>query len=455
MLGVGLGIVANPWLTTEAERARWCLTIEIFVLATAIGVALWRAYRREQAAAAPASGQDERQAPDWPRTIGCLVIIAGLWLLLYRWRWLQPEIIGDDEHYLRAATDWETTRANLFRPYNEHFVVPTRLITYLCLHLSTAATLPRTMALVAVPLFFLALGLLFSLARREWRSDFAGLLAVALFALTTNDREIIFWYSATQWLIALNLLLGALLLAGTAAHGPSPFRLAGVTLLAYCAPFSYSVGLLVGPISSLWLAVKARGASYGYWLALVVLPTVGTLLGVMTLLPTLLAWTHSDEYRLSGGRGMGTFDLRGGILYSAQLIVDLLFLRNLGIPWIFDETRYGPWGYGAVLLLLALGLIWLLRARPAAWRLTPALGLVVLPYALAMPFRVWVNYWSLTTWTRYQLFPQLGVALVVTGAVCLLCGPERLRGRLTKGQAFLIIVVALSLEVLQFRLARP
>ncbi|HVJ81866.1 MAG TPA: hypothetical protein VNC50_12435, partial [Planctomycetia bacterium] len=46
----------------------------------------------------------------------------------------------------------------------------------------------------------------------------------------------------------------------------------------------------------------------------------------------------------------------------------------------------------------------------------PFLLMIVLPYALAIPFRTWHVYGGLAAWTRYQLFPWPALLLFMAGS---------------------------------------
>src|SRR5690606_24544312 len=140
-------------------------------------------------------------------------------------RWEHPKIIGDDNHYLAYAETWPATRSALLVPYNEHLVVPTRLLTYALVQRG-GDNLATAMAVSAIPLFALTYLQLFFLARRWLGSEVAGLVATMLFALTGVYSEIIVWYSATQWLFAFNLLLVNLNVAEWRNGRLGPIRLA-------------------------------------------------------------------------------------------------------------------------------------------------------------------------------------------------------------------------------------
>lgn len=407
--GVGLGIFGNPWLTTSAAIVRTVVYVET------AGAALWL-FRELRRARQRSPMPPAESSPPPVAATGWLVFgaIAVLWLILFRERFLHPALpIGDDAHYLRDSADWPTTRKNLFAPYNEHTVVPARLLTFAAIE--TAALLDIgvhiVMAAATLALFLTSLMLVYWFARGWWASDAGGLLTVAVFAIATNYREVILWYSASQWLFSFCLLqVGLVLATRNSVRGDRWTEAAGM-IPAFCGPFAYTVGVLVGPLCSLYRAARQPSGRAGGWRA-VLAPTIGTAAAVPVVAAILWSWFGTETYANSGGRGPQAFSPGDGTVYILRLSVDLLILRNLGFPTVTPE-RSLIW----LLPLAAAAIVGLLRWRPGLWRLWPHVALVYLPYACTIPFRTWVDYGILTSWTRYQLFPQLGVALLVSGTV--------------------------------------
>ena len=421
---ITFGIVLNPWLRTPDDQWTFFLQSEALVGMVWLMVETRRAARRSSnvekkeihdAPVTPLSRPDRSTTVRWAN-LACFLFVVVAWLFLYREHWRQPRVIGDDAHYLATARESDFNGRYLLTPYNEHMVVPTRVLTYLLAHTGDDSSLAARMAWSTIPLFVLALGQLFLLARREWRSDFAGLLAVVVFSLTTVYGEIITWYSATQWLFALNLLLAALALTSGRSEAPSKWRVTLASLLALIAPFSYSIGVLVGPLVSAWLTTRAW-CGVGRWdrRLRIVLPTLATLVGAAATLAILLPWMATGEYSQSGGRGVGALRLGRGILYVLQLSVDHLIVGNFGGGAVGDD-----WRYALLFAAPVIGLVAMLRWVPGAWRLWPMVAMIVLPLAITIPFRAYLVYVRLLEWTRYLLVPQLGVALLVTGTVALL-----------------------------------
>ena len=73
---------------------------------------------------------------------------------------------------------------------------------------------------------------------------------------------------------------------------------------------------------------------------------------------------------------------------------------------------------------------------------------VVFSYALTLPFRSWVQYDAIVNgWTRYQLFPQLGVVLILCGVLKQL-GPEWLSSSNLSLRNVLLVAGVVTLKFL-------
>lgn len=440
---VGAGIFGNPWLTTPREMADALLVLEVITCTFWLGFEFYRASRHAN------PDEDLRETRGFPSMLAVLALLTvfSLWLYLYSLRWQSPQLRGDDFHYIALAGDWETTRRSLFAPYNEHLVVPTRLLTYF-LVAAFNDCLPFAAAISVIPLFFLTIIQLYFLGQRSFRSEFAALVAVTAFAITGVYHEIIFWYSATQWLFAFNLLLFSLNLTERYGGRPTWEKLGAMFVLAAAGPFSFSIGLFVGPITACWMAIRSTSGKWANrWVCLI--PVVGTVVGVAMVAPILIQWMQSDVYREAGGRAASHFSVKEGIVYCARLVVDQLLLKNLGLR----ETFRTPWAHPILFPIFTVGLVALLRARAAAWKLLPAVMIVVIGYGLTIPLRTWVQYSSLLLWTRYNMVPQLGLAVLAAGTVVHLypvtsCGKS---GRLTFKQTLLILLLATALTLIHKR----
>jgi hypothetical protein len=72
--------------------------------------------------------------------------------------------------------------------------------------------------------------------------------------------------------------------------------------------------------------------------------------------------------------------------------------------------------YAATFLLTAVASIEFVRRAPRPRPVIVGYSLIAFSYLISLPFRAWVQYDSFLDWTRYQFFPQIGVAFIVCGA---------------------------------------
>ena len=120
-------------------------------------------------------------------------------------------------------------------------------------------------------------------------------------------------------------------------------------------------------------------------------------------------------------------------------------MRPSIIPWISvlgqtvyravapDRSAVSRSGYASlrgVVIVAGLGSLAVagVRGFPKLARLWPIAAMIVVGYAIAIPFRTWQSYAGLVTWNRYQLIPQLGLSLLIAG---LLGDVPGLRGRIS------------------------
>ena len=449
-IAVALGIVVNPRLTTSRQIWEVVILVESLV-AFALIAGLMIVQPRNQIVgtspddrAIPDNDEDRVSALSRLRLFALLALIFGLWLNLYQSRWRSPMIFADDFAYLRSAKDWPTAIANLFVPYNEHLVAPARIWTSIIVSCTNENYLRTFLAWSAIPLFFTCCTLLFFVVWKEWNSEAAAVIAVAFFAITTSFSEIITWYSATMWLFPLMFLLASLLLA---AGRPtlSAGRMLCICLLSFVSPFAYSFGVLVGPITTVWLFTRHLPTTAGFGIGKKLLPLASSALSSLIVLIILNHWTDQPQYKESGGRGLlQSFDPMDGIPIAAKLAVDRFFLRLIG----FDAPMTWTSSYAFVCGIVYVGLLAILYLLKDRRSTIPFLSLILFAYAISIPFRTWVGYWSLYHWNRYNLLPHLGLTLF-TVEVWTQLQPYPKRTYLSGRQSLALAAFVLLLYLLQ------
>jgi hypothetical protein len=291
-------------------------------------------------------------------------------------------------------------------------------------------------------LFAAATVLLYWFVRREWGSPALGLVAASLFALTSAHREVVLWYSASQWCWALLLSLAALLVLQGAGPAPSAWRLIVAALAAALGPLNFAVGLLVGPLASLYLLARNAGPAR---LVRSLVPVAGTAAALLAIVPVsgpgILA--RADYGGRPPAEAVSVLD---GALFGVRCTVDVLMLENIGI-----ERRVGLMprlGYALLLALAALAVTELVRSARRPGPAILGFSFVLLAYSITLPFRAWVEYESFLKWTRYQLFPQVGVTLLVCSTLAELAPAWLVTDELTGRQVLLVLALAAAMFVL-------
>jgi len=430
---IGFGIILNPWIVrgdgSSDPVGDGVLTAFGVAGVAWCGVACLVRLRSERAAGhdEPAVTPDPPEAGPvtWTELALHLVVVA-LWVAMFWRRWSDPNLSTDDNIYIALSRNWQVTRDNLFAPFAEHLCPVTRLWTWLVCSVVDEQHRARALATSGLVLFAATFPPLAVFVRREWGSPALSLIAVSLFALTRVHDEVVMWYSASQWCWSLLLLLSSLLVAQSNASRGSTPAVAVCVILAAVGPFFYLVGLLVGPVTAVYLACSRRGSdarAIPIWRS--ALPLAGTAAFLAVFVPMRLVGVLSHA-SYGGTLAIHSVAPLRGVLYGLRSTADLLMLRNLGSDYHSLLSRAV---YAALFFAAVFGVVTLIRRTNSPRPVLVGCVLVLLSYAITLPFRAWVQYADFVEWTRYQLFPQLGVVFVVCGAVVTWCsrwltGPE-------------------------------
>lgn len=408
-LAAGCGVLLFH-LVPYASTARNAVLFVEAVVGLAFVTWYWQKGARQT------SGFSQSSGPKVVNRPALLVVYAGfaiLWSLLYFQRWAGLEPYSDDHHYLAMSADWQATKSNLFRPHNEHLVVPQRLFDFVVVAVGRHVGIAHATQLGSTLLFVAAVALLHLVAVREFDSPLAGPVCVLLFAFSTVYSEVLTWFTASLWLIPLMLFLTGILCVQCRGIAGA----IGAACVAFCSCFSFSIGLIVGPLLCVWQASKVESLrTLRSWL-LITLPAVGTAAAMAIVVPFMLRWFQTAEYLGSSSReALREFDIVAGTGNIVRVMTDFLLLRNLGIYFCLETW----WLYALLFPLLPAGLVLLARRHPESWQLFPMLTVILAPYLMVYPFRSFVPYAILQMWTRYHLFPQMGLAMLLTGSLTML-----------------------------------
>jgi len=355
-----------------------------------------------------------------------------------------PVLFADDFGILLQSYTWAEAWANLWTPVNEHSWPLTRLATWALIQVAGRPTaLPLVLAVQARLVQLACMVLVYLFVRRELGQPFFGLVAMAVFGISAVYREAVFWFAASPALPALATALLALLAAQRWRQFGRGWDLALSAFWSLLAPAWFGGGILVGPLCCLYLlsaggqnpgeprgvsprvnriagggndfhpgAYAPRLAGSAFWLQ-ALSPLLGSLAFLAVSLP--LAGErilHAEHY--GSMNALQAFEITTGLVNTGRSVVDNLLLGSVGIA-----------GFACPPALVVVGLAVLTGAGVWGWpRLSQrrllilGLGFILLNYVLIYGARAaWLyateDGQGLRFWSRYNVFPQLGVALVV------------------------------------------
>jgi len=381
--------------------------------------------------------------------LGCLATLA-VPLLYLPWI-LEPHIRYDDFDFLTKSRTWTDTLTHLWQPMNEHLMPLARLDAGLLMWLvEPQSLLPRAAQAHGVLAVIAGMWLLYLFVRRELGHPFYGVLAMSVWGVTTTYYENVTWYSASFFTLGLDVTLAALLAAQWFERSGRGSALALCAVWCALAPAFHSTALLAGAWCALYLGVSgpARGAS----------PSIARRLGTSsaplagTALFVGLAMTTASERILSaehyrGKTLVGAFDVVEGMKNTLRTLADNQLPGTLGI-W----DRHATFSWPVVLMIVgtaaALAVFWWRGARQRRL-LTLGFAIAIASDLLVYGARADWNYdRSVHNWTRYHLFPHLGIVLFVVGGLTRFDGrwfTLAADGRLSRRQAGALGLVILGM----------
>jgi hypothetical protein len=323
-------------------------------------------------------------------------------------RLAHPSIYSDDVTRIglleAAAAPW----AVLFQPFNEHMAPLFQIVsivTWECAGRSLVNA-PLAFTLASFVPHVLSLILLFLLIRRELQSMTAALIGVAAFGLSGVISETFNWYSASSFSWAMLGTLAAVDAAGRATTTRGKARagwLAASLLASLLAPTGSGIGLLAGPLAAVRL-ITGTGTSVAMRVAGFV-PPIGTALyfAVCSL------FRYRDVLSESLGKNVSLArTLRNvGCVTPDILLPGLLGLRS--------AEQHLPDYIGVAISVVGLvaTLAWAKRNVVHRSLILVGLGLIVGGYVLTFGMRSYPGSPVVLSIQRYQLFPHLGLVLLL------------------------------------------
>lgn len=341
-----------------------------------------------------------------------LALFVAICLAPLGFRAAHPSVFSDDVTRIGQLQTAGSLREILFVPFNEHMAPVFQTVSWVTWNLAgrslTSAALAFTMASFVPHL--LSLLLLGIFVRRELGSATTALVAVAAFGLSGTITETFAWYSASSFTWAMLGVLSALDAAGRSTEATGTRRLGwlvAAAFAAFLAPAGSGIGLLAGPLAAIRLVLAGTGPGWKSRLG-GVLPPVGTVLNV--------AVCSLFRYRdvLAGSLGTNV-DVGRALRNIGCAPVDVLLPGFFGRPSV-EPYLPDPVALTVSAVMLIAGLVWAARDARHRGLIAVGIGLIVGGYALTFGLRSFPGSTVVLEIERYQLFPQLGAALLMSVA---------------------------------------
>lgn len=368
------------------------------------------------------------------RVVAVGFAVAAATLVVHARSLLFPALLLDDFIILRHSLTWADARERLWVPVNEHCWPLFRLLTWAVAWVAGgAASLPLACAASVRVVLLGTVALVYVFVRRERGHAYYGLAAAAVFGVTAVYQEAVYWYAASPavWSAAATLL--ALLGAQRWSGARSWFGLVLAGVWSVVAPAWYGGGVLTGPLCALYLLVAGR-------MVVAVVPVLGTVAYLVVALAMsgnqMLDAMHHDSR--DADRAL---DPVVGAVSTARSVVDNLALGAVGVAGFTCP----PVVAAAVFAGVVGGVTWWWRRAPRRDLVVLGLAFVVLHFGLIYTARaVWPYDTVLRGWSRYNLFPWLGVVLALSGGLRRPAGGTEALGG-TEARRLLLLVLALTL----------
>jgi hypothetical protein len=358
-----------------------------------------------------------------------IVVLGGLAnlavvALFARWVYL-PHIRYDDINFLTRSRTWGEAFAGLWEPMNDHAMPLCRLAAAVLMSLVRGqARIPMAAQIQGPLAVVLGMWVLYLFVRRELGHPLYGLVAMTAWGVTTTYIQAVTWYSASFFILALDTFLLGLLSAQAWRRTHRWPHLVACAIWCALAPGWFGGGILAGAWCALYLlpdwpidrpedsAPAPLRRPLVVWLLRcwpAAVPLAGSLLFLAVSLPkTASRIIHAGHYQ--GKTVFEAFNLPAGLENTVRTLADNQVLGAFGV----HRSAAFSWPTAIVIVcaLAAIGALWY-RAAPHRRLLLLGLAVILASDVLTYSARAdWSYERTVHTWTRYHLFPHLGVVLL-------------------------------------------
>jgi hypothetical protein len=328
---------------------------------------------------------------------------------------VHPMVYFDDFPILTESWTWEAARKNILLPFNEHIMPLGRLSTWGLGQLANPITrLPFLTASQGILVTLIAMWLIFHFVQRETESPFLGLTAMILFGVTTIYAEAVSWFAASFTLLALDMVLLTLLAAQRWRQTGRGIFLFWSVIWAALAPGWFASGYLAGPLGTLYLFPMGNSQAGNLrHRILAMVPLLGTAIFVAFSMPFAAdRLLHLDHY--AGRSILEAFNPSKGFILACRSVVDKILLGFFGVSGVAL-----PYPWLSLVLLLAIGsAVWWWRQGRQRRLMLLGLGFLLASSFFIYSARADWSYEEKTvSWTRYNVFPYLGLTLFICGGM--------------------------------------
>ena len=337
----------------------------------------------------------------WGGAVCCTIL--GMRVPMLGW----PVLLLDDFQILAQSWTWQTMLDNLWVPANEHSMPLGRISTWALIYVGGQLTDVARLLCFQGPLAITAAAVLvYLLVQRETGHPLPALLAMTLFGVSTHYWQAVIWFAASFATLGLDMCLLGLLAAQRWRQLGRPMSLVLSACWCALAPGWFGTGVLAGPLCTLYLLGTDRDSARRLrgWL-LSVVPCLGTAISLAITMP------RNAERILTMSRD--SFDPLIGLEYTLRSMVDDVIPGMIGIREITIPQRW-VW---LCLGILVMAFVWWWRIAPQRGLLLLGLGMIVGSYLLIFTARANKDYEDMHHWSRYQLYPHLGLVLIVCGGL--------------------------------------